>query len=270
MLRPLKRARELLSANRTYYVRTDGSNNNTGRANTAAGAFLTIQKAIDVISSTLDISIYTITIQVGNGTYTGAISCKSCVGTGSVTLQGDIVTPTNVVISTTSADAITSSACSTVYTIDGFKIQTTTSGSGIYSEKNSPIIVGRVEFGVCATYHAYASLGGSITFANNYTVSGAASCHWIASRQATIICTGLTITITGTPAFSAGWAYVENHSLLVAHTNVYSGSATGVRYTATLTSLIQTNGAGTTAFPGNSAGTPASADTASATLGLYH
>lgn len=262
--------RELLSANRTYYVRTDGSDSNTGLANTAGGAFLTIQKAIDVVSGTLDIATYTVTIQVANGTYTGAVVCKSCIGTGSVTLSGDTTTPANVVISTTSADAITASACSTVYTIDGFKIQTTTSGSGVFSEKNSAVTVARVNFGACATYHAYASLAGSITFSNNYTVSGAAVCHWIASRQAAIICTGFTVTISGTPAFAGGWAYAENHALIVAHTNTYSGSATGPRYTATLMSLIQTNGAGTTALPGNSAGTPSAADTASATLGLYH
>src|SRR5688572_14985126 len=72
--------RELITANRTYYVRTDGSNSNDGLTNTSGGAFLTIAKAIEVIA-TLDLSVFNVTIQLGNaGTYAGATTSAPWVG----------------------------------------------------------------------------------------------------------------------------------------------------------------------------------------------
>ena len=79
--------RETLTANRTYFVRTDGSDSNTGLANTAGGAFLTRQKLIDVAAS-LDLATFSVTIEVSAGTYTGAMVAKRYVGAGPMTING--------------------------------------------------------------------------------------------------------------------------------------------------------------------------------------
>ena len=83
------RVREKINANRTYYVDgTNGSDTNDGLTS-GAGAFATIQKAVDIALS-IDFSIYNVTIQIAAGTYAEAvfISAKH-VGTGSLTIQGN-------------------------------------------------------------------------------------------------------------------------------------------------------------------------------------
>ena len=90
----------MLTAHRTYYVRADGSDSNTGLADTSGGAFLTIQKAVNCVAA-LDLSTYNVTIQVGAGTYTGStVVAKPFTGAGTVTISGDTTTPANVLIST--------------------------------------------------------------------------------------------------------------------------------------------------------------------------
>ncbi|MBP6582593.1 MAG: hypothetical protein KA204_03850, partial [Chromatiaceae bacterium] len=85
---PLPSVSEKLTAARTYYVRTDGNDANTGLANTSGGAFLTIQKAIDVARS-FDLSLYNITIAVGAGTFVEALLCGPyTTGGGYIAVQG--------------------------------------------------------------------------------------------------------------------------------------------------------------------------------------
>ena len=120
-------SREVLTSNRTYYVRTDGSDSNDGLTDSSGGAFLTIQKAVDVVAA-LDISVYDVTIQVKDGTYTGAVILEApLVGSGKLTIQGNSGTPSNVLISVTSNNAFTADL-GAIVTIKDLKIVTTTSG----------------------------------------------------------------------------------------------------------------------------------------------
>ena len=137
--------REVLTANRTYYVRTDGSDSNTGLANTSGGAFLTIQKAIDVVGS-IDLSIYDVTIQVGAGTYTQNLVFKTLVGAGSATLQGDTTTPSNVVLSPASGSCLVARDIVGKWSITGFKTNTT--GGAIHiSVPNAYLNIGAMDYG---------------------------------------------------------------------------------------------------------------------------
>lgn len=250
--------RELLTAARTYYVRTDGSDSNNGLANTSGGAFLTVQKAVDTIIGTLDLGGQTVTISVADGTYSGAIIVNSrTVGGGLILIVGNTTTPGNVLFNYGSGNIVTVDNGATLQ-INGCKFTAANGNAVIVNNKATLYIGGNLDFGACASgFHLQANNGGHIIKAGTgvgYTISGAAAGHYYAANASFIDVAGMgTITVSGTPAITA-FAKAEHLSDVRAFSNTYSGSATGQRYSATLNSVIDTNGGGANYFPGNSAG----------------
>lgn len=248
-------ARERLAANRTYYVRTDGSDSNNGLADSAGGAFLTLQKAINTCAA-LDLGVYNVAIQVKDGTYSGAVVVNgSWLGSGTVTIQGNAGTPANVLISTGSADAITCKNGGAIYVKD-LKLQGTGAASLLYAVNNGFIDFQKVDFGA-GSQHVRANDGGIILASGNYTISAGAVVHWAAVVSGSIRVQGRTITLTGTPAFSAQFAFVQLSGSLAVNSCTFSGSATGTRYLASDNGAIFTNGGGANYLPGNAAGSTA-------------
>lgn len=249
--------REVLKASRTYYVRSDGSDSNTGLANTSGGAFLTSQKAVDV-ATTLDLNGYTLTIQIADGTYTGATTLKNVVGfagAGFLVIKGNNSTPANVLISTTSANCFDANGTNVVWDIIDLKMQTTTGGQCLNAQSGGAIRYGNVNFGSCANFHVSAFNGGRIEAISNYAVSGGALGHMASSYWASVRATSRTITLTGTPAFSIAFAYAEISALLAVDAMTFSGSATGKRFAVATGAQIATGGGGANYLPGNAAGT---------------
>lgn len=244
--------REKLTAPRTYYVRTDGSDSNSGLSNSSGGAFLTTQKAIDAASA-LDNGGHNITIQHGPGTHTGSAVAKTFVGSGTMILMGDLSTPANCSW-VVSAGVVFSVPDGVVgeYLIQGFSIA---------SNSNVCMAVGRggtlkfsnLEFG--ASIGHIATNGGLCKAVGNYAIKGGAVYHATAAYNGSIQISGVTVTLTGTPAFSMFFARAEVASTISAYSNTFSGSATGTRYIVADNSVIFVNGAGATYLPGNAAGT---------------
>lgn len=252
--------RDVLQANRTYYVRTDGSDSNTGLANTSGGAFLTIQKAINVALGTLDLGGYNVTIQVGSGTYTGAISFASAqVGAGQIKIAGDTTTPSNVHINVTGAAAISVDGAGCRLFVEGVKL-TATSGIAQLYAKNGGFIrtTGKNEFGACNAGHRMcADLNSVIEAIAPEVISGtAAGAHYLAGTGGAIFCQSATWTASGTAA-QAAFANAGVCGAIYGFANSASGTFAGARYSATLNGVIQTNGGGANYFPGSSAGSTA-------------
>lgn len=241
--------RERLTAARTYYVATTGSDSNNGL--TAGAPFLTIQKAIDVVGS-LDLGIYSITVQLANGTYAENVTFKSYIGTGPVVIQGDTTTPANVHVNPASGAAFLLSTESS-YTIKGIKISAPTMGVHVVGLGSVSITSGN-EFGACGTSYAYVMNGGVVSIGNAVTISGGSTYGFVALNAATIS-TGAAFTLTGTPALSQVFALARTCSVINFEGASFSGSATGKRYDVTSNSVVWTAGQATTWLPGSIAGT---------------
>ena len=256
----LPSVREVLTAARSYYVRSDGSDSNTGLGNTSGTAFLTIQKAIDTVAA-LDLGVYDVTIYIGTGTWTSSILLKSLVGSGTVTIRGINADLTSTVISTTSASAITTTngaGFSGKYNLQYMKLQTTTSGSCINPGQGGGGIVlfGNVSFGACAENHIVTGATILIQANANYTISGSAASHISSYDGGHVRVQSVTVTISGTPAFSSAYAVIGRAGTALLNGCTFSGSATGKRYDVTLNGILLTAG-GATYLPGNVSGTTA-------------
>lgn len=248
--------RPLMTANRTYYVRTDGSDSNSGTANTAAGAFLTIQKAINVFL-TLDLGGFTGYIQVGAGTYGAGFTLGSPLVGGLLHVNGDPTTPGNVIISPAAAQNCFYTINPSVQVfVSGFKFLTSAGGIACYASDGSQLnIDGSVEFGACST-HLSAARGGVLAITNGvtYTISGGGNYHVNMAGESRLINNLATITLTGTPNFIGAFANIISNSLLQVIGNTYVGAATGTRFTTNTGGGIDTAGAGAAYLPGNVAG----------------
>jgi hypothetical protein len=245
--------REVLTSARTYYVRTDGSDSNSGLTNTAGGAFLTIQKAINTVAA-LDISTHNVTIQVANGTYTGSVTIWGWIGTGQLTIQGNAGSPGSVVISTSGTCFHVPGAIPSALTVKDMRLQST-SGSGIIHAGVGTVQFGNIIFGACSPWHIMADgPTARVTALSNYSIVGGASGHWASNSGGYVNVVGKTITLSGTPAFAFVFAYSTRVSTITCNANTFSGGATGTRYVADLNAVVFTNGGGATYLPGSAAG----------------
>lgn len=237
--------REKITSNRTYYVRTDGSDSNTGLANTAGGAFLTLQKAANVVGALDLVAGAVVTIQVGAGTYTAGVSLTKLTGSGTAVLQGDTTTPSNVVISVTNAQGITADSIGSGWTVQGFQISTTTAGQGISLSGTTVLTIGVMRWGAVANSCVYVSFGATASITGNQTfTSGTIGSYvWYAEYGGAIVAQNITCTLTANITFNT-WAVAYISANLVLNNNTYTTggfTATGTKYNANYVSTITSN-----------------------------
>lgn len=245
-----------LTQNTDLYV-NGATGNDTNNGLTPATAKATLQSAVDAAWNFAP-SQYAITIHMADGTYAGAATPTYPGPT--LIIEGNSSNPSSVVISYGANHAISARGPNSV-TVRYLKVQTGTGGTpacgfvaglgailtnfntvsgfcegGVFYAAGATIIAGTHRFEGNSTALFWAASGGTINLIQNanYTVGTnitVSNCTVRAEQSGSIFST------TPNPAWS----------LL--------GTVSGSRYAALLNGTINTQGAGTSYFPGSSAGT---------------
>lgn len=256
-LRAIFVGRIKLSGSLTLYVSTTGNDANNGL--TSGTPFLTIQKAWNTLASNYDLNGQTATIQLADGTYTGALNAVGpLIGQSSpVIINGHSGSSSSVVLSPASGTVPVTASNGANITIQNLQVQSAGGVSCLLANVYSQIVIGAgIIFGAASGsgFHCNAD-GGYISGNQNYTISGGGAEHWLAQAGGIIGLQSITITLSGTPAFSNAFAVASDAGRILCASNTFSGSATGSRYNSVGNGNIETNGAGSTYLPGNAGGT---------------
>jgi hypothetical protein len=250
-------AREMLKANRTYHVSTAGSDAADGLS--ASSAFATPQRAMDVISGTLDLGVYSVTVQMADGTYAAALHLKSYLsGGGTVTFAGNAANRTAVQISAAGNAVYTNTGDIGRFILQNMKVSGTTRDVYIEGFGGSLTLTG-VTFGGAGVRWLQTIFGGYATLiGSNYVDNGTEVGFW-ATRRGMIVMSGSTLVFNNSTVLSARLMNASEQGWLDAHTMTFTnpGNVTGKRYEVNGLGGIFTNGGGSTYFPGTVAGTAA-------------
>jgi hypothetical protein len=256
--------RTLLTQDTTYYVATTGNDNNNGL--TIGTPFATIQHAIDVVSDTLDLQNYLVTIQVADGTYNESVKFKQLVN-GKAKLLGNITTPTNVVIVAPASpgfQCIYNGAIGCQWSIKGFKLDGTNLvnfGSVFFGDAGSITDIGYLDFTANNSNVILINVeNGGMVFDldyTDYTIHGSAWNAFLFGYTGGIInFQANSLTINDTPTVGNAVVNAAVGSTVVFFVgNTITGTVTGKRYTVSEMSLIDTFGSGANYIPGTVAGT---------------
>lgn len=259
--------REVLTAARTYYVRTDGNDSNTGLADTSTGAFLTIAGAYAALCLSIDFGGQTVTLTLGDGTtWTEQVSLPGpWSGGGEFVFDGNGKT-----LSVTGAADATGSVVYIACTLPGrFTVQNVTlqaagtAGSAIWHtgvgtvDVGASVIFSTVPVAGNARHMLAQGTGAYIESQDNYTVSGSAYNHVCALAGGNIGLYFNTVTLNTTPSWSNAAASALDAGIVNSFGTTFSGTSSGVRYTVIMNGVVDTFGSGANYFPGNQAGTTA-------------
>ena len=259
-----KPARVRLAANTSFYVDMAAGNDANEGLSATTGAWKTLQAADNWIAENVDFGGYVPTLQA-TGAFTAGLYSK-------IPFFGGLGFTINFASGASVAAAVNTSAFvsdgpGTNLTVTSAGTQTVLSCTGTLTEvgtiasvNGGHILFSGVNFGASPTTDVFAAAFGITTFNGAYTTSGGKNQHYLGNELGHIQAVAppgggtFVVTVTGTPAYSNAFAFINDNSLGTIPSSIvgYSGSATGVRAVVNDSSGLFTSG-GANFFPGSSA-----------------
>jgi hypothetical protein len=256
-----------LTTSPTFFVDiTNGNDNNDGLAAGAGNAWQHPNLAFVFMNQILDANAQVVTLQAAAGTYTGTINILDIPGSygngAKHIFQGDLVTPSNVVLTNSGANLVQYVGPANAYwRLQGFQLKAH-NGACLQAVTNVWLFWQTVDFNDCsidAQSLEYAALQAD----GAYTISagGTHGNHILTTSHGYFVAQApLTVTLSGTPNFTGAFASMDKGSVQEWNSGVvtFSGAITaGVKQWNAVTGGGINTGGGATVIPGSVAGTPA-------------
>lgn len=249
--------RERLGANRTYFVDPAGNDSHDGL--TLGTAWLTSQHAADYISNFLDLAGFNVSVTHSDGTYTDTCIVSGPFvgsdGVGSVSFISTLDNPAACIVSVANPlGGCFAWSTGAAYSVRGFKL-TNTGGNLLYTNPGGICAFANIDFGDTVNSQIYID-NGHVSATDDYSISGDASNHVQLKGGGDCSRKDITVTLTGTPAYSGAFVNSDNNSSYREEgTITYTGGATGKKFNATMNGTIDTGTGDINHLPGSVAGT---------------
>jgi hypothetical protein len=251
--------RELLVSDRNYYIRSDGSNSNSGLVNSAGGAWLTVDFAMAALASRVDFGGWAVTLNIGAGTFVGTNIRSAFIGGGTLNIVGAGSASTTITSSASLAPFECDVAQLTLITLSSMTIVDPDGFGAINSNGAGTINVeADVVFGASAFAHiSLGAPGGFVNINSAYSVTAAAPNHLAVYAAGCRLVVRAGCTLSGTQVYDVFCLITAPGEIKRTAGTYTGGTITGTRYAASLNGVINTSGGGANFFPGDVAGTTA-------------
>lgn len=257
--------REVLTAGRTYYVRTDALYTDApGRIDSPAGACRTWQQAVDLAMG-VDLNGQSVTIQhgaqAGVVTFATGLEVGTLVGNGRLNLVGKDAAGSTSFNIATGLPCISLRDARALVTVANMKLQGAGGELGLIEPIQSSLVqvLSGVIFGPASTSHVWIHDKQAMLYclSNTYQIVGSAPYH-IYINGGMAFHEQSAATLVGTPAFSGAFIAAVNAGAMQSIGSTFTGAATGQRYLASTNGVVNSFGGGPTYFPGSIVGATSS------------